>query len=127
MRKGKRNDKLRPYLMGTLFGYMATAVMILPAALILSLMKSASKAAGAAAVIALMIGSFVCGKTAGTLHRRDGLKTGALCGFAFAVPITLISMIFSLGSVGTVFLKIALCVSFAAVGGVSGVNSPENR
>lgn len=127
MRKGKRNDKLQPYLIGTLFGYMATVVTILPAALILSLMRSASKAAGAAAVIALMIGAFVCGKTAGTLHRKNGLKTGFLCGLAFSVPITVISIIFSSGTVGTLFLKIALCTSFAAVGGVSGVNSSESR
>ena len=90
-------------------------------------MKSASGAAGAAAVIALMIGSFVCGKTAGTIHRKDGLKTGFLCGLAFAVPIIIVSIIFSYGSAGTLFLKTALCASFAAVGGVSGVNSPENR
>lgn len=127
MRKGKRNNRLRPYFLGTLFGYTATVFTILPAALILSLMKSASKAAGAAAVIALMIGAFVCGKTAGALHRKDGLKTGFLCGLAFSVPIIIITVIFSPGSAGTLFLKIALCASFAAVGGVSGVNSPENR
>ena len=125
MRKRKRNDRLRPYLLGALFGYMATVITILPAALILSLMKSASKAAGAAAVIALVIGSFICGKTAGTVHRKDGLKTGFFCGLVFSVPIIIISIIFSSGQVGTLFLKIALCTSFAAVGGVSGVNAPN--
>lgn len=127
MRKRKRNDRLRPYLLGTLFGYAATALTILPAALILSLMKSASKAAGAAAVIALVIGGFMCGKISGALRQKDGLKTGFLCGLAFSVPIVIVSIIFSLGTVGTLFLKIALCASFAAVGGVSGVNSSENR
>ena len=127
MRKGKRNDRLTPYMLGVLFGYMATVLTILPAALILSLMKSASGAAGAAAVIALMIGGFVCGKTAGALRRRDGLKTGFLCGLAFSVPMIIISIIFSSGSAGTLFLKIALCASFAAVGGVSGVNSSEQK
>ena len=125
MRKRKRNDKLKPYLLGVLFGYMAMTVTILPAALILSLMRSASKAAGAAAVIALMIGGFVCGKAAGTIRHKDGLKTGFLCGLAFSVPIIIINIIFSAGSAGTLFLKIALCASFAAVGGVSGVNSPN--
>ena len=125
MRKGKRNYRLKPYLIGILFGYMATVITILPAALILSLMKSASGAAGAAAVIALMIGGFVCGKTAGALHRKDGLKTGFLCGLTFSVPMIIISVIFSSGTAGTLFLKIALCASFAAVGGVSGVNSSD--
>ena len=123
MRKGKRNYRLRPYLIGVLFGYIATVVTILPAALILSLMKSAAGAAGAAAVVALMIGSFVCGRIAGAIHHKDGLKTGFLCGLAFSVPIILISIIFSSASAGTLFLKVALCASFAAVGGVSGVNS----
>ena len=110
-------------MLGILFGYMATVLTILPASLILSLMRSASKAAGAAAVIALMIGGFVCGKTAGALRRKDGLKTGFLCGLAFSVPMIMISIIFSSGSAGTLMLKIALCASFAAVGGVSGVNT----
>lgn len=127
MRKKKRNDRLKPYLIGTLFGYMAMILTILPAALVLSMMRSASKAAGAAAVIALTIGGFVCGKTAGVLRQKDGLKTGFLCGLAFSVPMIIITVIFSSGSAGTLILKIALCASFAAIGGVSGVNSSENR
>lgn len=127
MRKKKRNDRLKPYLIGTLFGYMAMILTILPAALILSLMRSASKAAGAAAVIALMIGGFVCGKTAGAVRQKDGLKTGFLCGLTFSVPMIIITAIFSSGSAGTLILKIALCASFAAIGGVSGVNSSANR
>ena len=127
MRKRKRDDRLKPYLIGMLLGYLAMILTILPAALILSLMKSASKAAGAAAVIALMIGEFVCGKAAGALRQKDGLKTGFLCGLAFSVPLTVITVIFSSGTAGTLLLKIALCTSFAAVGGVSGVNSFENR
>lgn len=127
MRRKKRDDRFKPYLIGTLIGYAAMIITVLPAALILSLMKSASGAAGAAAVIALMVGGFVCGKTAGFVRQRDGLKTGFLCGLAFSVPITVLSLIFSRGSAGTLLLKIALCASFAAVGGVSGVNSTENR
>ncbi|MDE6726497.1 MAG: TIGR04086 family membrane protein [Oscillospiraceae bacterium] len=127
MRRKKRNDRFKPYLIGTLIGYAAMIATVLPAALILSLMKSASKAAGAAAVIALMIGGFVCGKTAGFVRQRDGLKTGFLCGLAFSVPIAVLTLIFSRDGAGTLFLKIALCASFAAVGGVSGVNSTENR
>lgn len=106
---------------------MAMILTILPAALILSLMKSASKAAGAAAVIALTIGGFVCGKTAGFIRQKDGLKTGFLCGLMFSVPMIILTVIFPSGSAGTLMLKIALCASFAAVGGVSGVNSSEDR
>lgn len=127
MRKKKRNDKLKPYLLGALFGYTAMILTILPAALILSMMRSASKGAGAAAVISLMIGGFVCGKTTGLIRKRDGLKTGLLCGLMFAVPIIVITVIFSSKTDGSLFLKTALCVAFATVGGVSGVNSSEER
>ena len=125
MRKKKHADKLKPYLLGTLFGYFAMLITILPASLVLSLMKSAAAGAGAAAVVALTIGGFVCGKTAGLIRRRDGLKTCLLCGAMFAVPIVLIAFITSTKTNGFLLLKIALCMSFAAVGGVSGVNSSE--
>ncbi len=126
MRRKKRNDRLKPYLLGTLFGYAAMVLTVLPAALILSLMKNAGKAAGAAAVVAMMAGGFICGKTAGFIRQRDGLKTGFLCGVLFSVPLILLTLIFSEAD-GTLILKAALCMSFAAVGGVSGVNSGENK
>lgn len=127
MRKRKQNEKLKPYLLGLLFGYSAMLLTILPASLVLSLMKSASAGAGAAAVVALTIGGFVCGKTAGLVRRKDGLRTGLLCGLMFAVPMVLIALITSTKTNGFLFLKIALCMAFAAVGGVSGVNSSEER
>lgn len=127
MRRPKRDDGIRAYLMGTLIGYAAMLLTILPAAFILSLMKSATKASGAAAVIALTVGGFVCGKTAGYVRRKNGLKTGFLCGVMFSVPMIIFTLIFTGGSTGMLFLKIALCISFSAVGGVSGVNSSANR
>lgn len=123
MRKRKPESKLKPYLLGIAFGYAAMLITVLPAALILSLMKTAAKGAGAAAVIALMAGGFICGKTGGLVRQRDGLKTGFLCGLMFAVPLVALSVIFGGGFSGSVFLKLALCTSFATVGGVSGVNS----
>lgn len=123
MRRQKRNYRLKPYMIGVLFGYAAMVLTIFPAALILTLMKSASKTAGAAAVIAMMIGGFVCGKTAGFVRQKDGLKTGFLCGLAFSVPMMILTLIFGNGGAGTLVLKIALCASFAAVGGVSGVSN----
>ena len=126
MRKNKRNDKLKPYLMGTLLGYAAVLLTVFPAALILSFMKTASKAAGAAAVISLAAGAFICGKTASFIRQKDGLKTGILCGALFCVPMLVFTLIFSRSADNTL-LKAALCVAFAAVGGVSGVNSAANK
>ena len=62
-----------------------------------------------------------CGKQ----RRRGGLKTGAVCGVLYCVPLILAALIF--GTVQGILLpvKAALCIGFAAAGGVSGVNSPE--
>ena len=82
-------------------------------------------AAAAAAVPAAALGSFLCGRTAGKQRRRGGLKTGAVCGVLYCVPLILAALIF--GTVQGILLpvKAALCIGFAAAGGVSGVNSPE--
>lgn len=127
MRRTKRGERFKPYFMGILFGYAAMVLTIIPAALILSLMKAASGAAGAAAVISIVIGGFVCGKTAGLIRQRDGLKTGTLCGLAFSVPLIVLTVIFADKAGGTLVLKLALCTAFAAVGGVSGVNSSADK
>lgn len=125
MRKRKRNSKLIPYAAGLAAGYAASLAVSVLAAFILSFTDAASKTAGAAAVLAAAIGSFVCGRTAGSLKHRDGLKTGALCGLAFAVPLVIISVIFRLSEGAMFFVKVVLCVSFGTVGGVAGVNREE--
>ncbi len=127
MRRSKRGERFKPYLLGMLLGYAAMILTIVPAALILSLMKAAAGAAGAAAVISMVTGGFVCGKTAGLIRQRDGLKTGTLCGLAFSLPLILFTLIFAEKSGGTLILKLALCTAFAAVGGVAGVNSSAEK
>jgi len=79
----------------------------------------------AVTVPAAALGSFLCGRTAGKQRRRGGLKTGAVCGVLYCVPLILAALIF--GTVQGILLpvKAALCIGFAAAGGGSGVNSPE--
>ena len=125
MRKRKHNSKLLPYAAGLIVGYIAMLPVCVLAAALLSLTDAAAQAAGAASVLAISIGSFFCGRTAGIIKRRDGLKTGALCGFAFVLPLLLISLIFSASRSAMFFVKIILCVAFSAVGGVAGVNREE--
>lgn len=125
MRKAKRDNRAKPFIIGLVLGYAVTAVICALAAAMLSLTDSASNGAGAAAAIALSVGSFVCGKTAGILRRRNGLKTGALCGVLFVLPAIVLSLIFS-GFGGGLILKIALCLAFGTVGGVAGVNKEEH-
>lgn len=125
MRKAKRDSRAKPFIIGLIFGYAVTGVICVLAAAVLSLTDSASTAAGAAAAIALSVGSFICGKTAGILRRRNGMKTGALCGVLFVLPVTVLSLIFS-GFGGGLILKIGLCAAFGTVGGVAGVNKEEH-
>ena len=125
MRKRKRNSKLLPYAAGLIVGYISMLPVCVLAAALLSLTDAAAQAAGAASVLAISIGSFLCGRTAGIIKHRDGLKTGALCGFAFVLPLLLISLIFSAGWSAMFFVKIILCVAFSSVGGVAGVNREE--
>lgn len=125
MRKKKRDPKLLPYAVGIAAGYIAALLVCVPAALVLSLTDVAAKTAGAAAVLAMSIGSFVCGRTAGIIKRRNGLKTGALCGVIFMLPLLILSAIFVRSWSAMFFVKFLLCVAFAAVGGVAGVNREE--
>lgn len=122
MRKRKRDSELLPYAAGLVLGYAAMLLVSAAAALILSVTGAAASAAGAAAVLALSIGSFVCGRTAGIMRRRNGLKTGALCGLIFSVLPVILSIIFRLFGTPMLIIKPILCIAFGTVGGVAGVN-----
>lgn len=122
MRKRKHNSAITPYAAGLILGYAAAILVSAGAALLLSFTDTASKTAGAAAVLALSIGSFVCGRTAGAMRRRNGLKTGALCGLLFSVLPIILSLIFRLFGTVMLIIKPILCIAFGAVGGVAGVN-----
>lgn len=125
MRKRKRNSRLLPYAVGLIIGYAAMLPVIIPAAALLSLTDAAAQTAGAAAVLAMSIGSFLCGRTAGIIKHRDGLKTGALCGIVFVVPLLILSAVFGSGWSVMFLVKLLLSIAFAAAGGVSGVNREE--
>ncbi len=125
MRKRKRNSKLLPYAAGLVAGYAAMLPVSVIAAALLSITDAAAQTAGAAAVLAMAIGCFLGGRTAGIIKRRDGLKTGALFGVMFVLPLLVLSAIFTRSWSGMFFVKLILCAAFAAVGGVAGVNREE--
>lgn len=125
MRKRKKEQRFLPYAAGLIVGYTGALAVSLLAAGVLSFTDAAAKTAGGAAVLALIIGSFLCGRTAGVIKRRDGLKTGALCGLIFVLPLLLISAIFYNSWSAMFIIKLLLCTAFAAVGGVAGVNKDE--
>lgn len=122
MRRRKKHRRAAPFAVGLLCGYIAELIVAALGALLLSFTDIASGGAGVTALIAAATGSLVCGRTAGIIKRRDGLKTGALCGLLFFLPLLLLSIIF--GAAGSMLLpvKALLCLGFATAGGVMGVN-----
>ncbi len=123
MRKKKRRSPLAPFAAGIAAGYGAALILAALAAGALTITDTAATASGAAAVVAIAAGSFVCGRVAGKLRRKGGLKTGALSGIMFIVPLVVISLVFGLAGGVLLIVKAVLCVIFGMVGGVSGVNS----
>lgn len=126
MRKKKINSRYVPYLVGMAAGCAAALLVSVASAVVLSFSDAAARTAGAASVIAMTIGSFVCGRTAGMLRHRDGMRTGALCGLMFSAVPLILSVIF--GQFGSIMMlvKPLLCVFFGTAGGVAGVNSDSD-
>ena len=126
MRKKKINSRYVPYLAGMAAGYATVIIISAASAVVLSFSDSAGKSAGAASVIALALGSFVCGRIAGMLRHRDGMRTGALCGLVFSAVPMVLSIVF--GQFGSIMMlvKPLLCVFFGTAGGVAGVNSSDS-
>lgn len=125
MRKRRSNSRLLPFGAGLAAGYMLTAGTAAAGALIMWILGADGGLSWIVAVPAAAMGSFLCGRTAGKMRRRGGLKTGAVCGIMYCVPLILLALIF--GTVQGVLLpvKLALCIGFGAAGGVSGVNSQD--
>lgn len=123
MRKKKKNSPLLPFGAGLAVGVISSLIIAAVGALILSFTDIASTMAGLVAIIATAVGSFLSGRTAGFLKRRNGLETGALCGVIFFAALLILSLAF--GTAGTAMLpvKAVICLAFAAAGGVSGVNA----
>ncbi len=125
MRRKKHKGKCYPFAVGMLAGYAAALLVSVICAFILSFFDGAARTAGAAAVLSLSVGSYFCARTVGVIHRRNGLKTGFLCGVGFAVIPIVLSLVFGEFSGGTIVIKLAMCAAFGTVGGVAGVNADE--
>ena len=123
MRRKKNRSRLLPFGAGLAAGYLLTIGVAAAGALVMWLTGADSSMAWLTAVPAAALGSFLCGRTAGKQRRRGGLKTGAVCGVLYCVPLILAALIF--GTVQGILLpvKAALCIGFAAAGGGSGVKS----
>lgn len=125
MRKRRGNSRFAPFIAGLLAGYLLTAGISAVGALLMWLTGADSGLSWLAAVPAAALGSFLCGRTAGKMRRRGGLKTGAVCGVMYFLPLLLLSLI--CGQIQGVLLtvKLVLCIAFGTAGGVAGVNAQD--
>ena len=125
MRKRRRNSRLAPFGAGLAAGYLLTAGIAAAGALIKWIAGEDGGLSWLKADQAPAQKSILSPSTAGKMRRRGGLKTGALCGVLYCLPLIVLSLIF--GQVQGVLLpvKLALCIGFGAAGGVAGVNSQD--
>lgn len=125
MRKKKNTSRAFPFIKGLAAGYIATIAVAAAGALIMWIFGADSGLSWLPATLAAAAGSFFCGRAAGKLRRRSGLKTGAFCGAIYFAPLIILGLIF--GTAGALIpVKAVLCTAFGAAGGVYGVNSPES-
>lgn len=122
MRRKKKRSRLAPFAAGTVVGAAVILAFSVCAALLLSFAGASSGGAGAASLAAIAAGSFFAGRTAGTMRRRGGLKTGALCGGIIWAILVLLSLVFGRGGWVMLLVKLLVCACFGAAGGVAGVN-----
>ena len=125
MRKRRSNSRLLPFGAGLAAGYILTAGTAAAGALIMWILGADGGLSWIVAVPAAAMGSFLCGRTAGKMRRRGGLKTGAVCGIMYCIPLLLLALIFGTVQGALLPVKLALCIGFGAAGGVSGVNSQD--
>lgn len=127
MRKRRKHSRLMPFWAGLTAGYLTTLGICTAGALIFWLVGADSGIAWLAALPAAALGSFVCGRTAGRQRRHSGLKTGAVCGVMYSLPLMLLGLIFGAAHGVMLPVKLALCIGFGTAGGVAGVNSQDRE
>ncbi len=102
------------FLTSAAFSWIATAIDLSDGAF--TLMSS----------IALCAGCFAAAYTAAKRRRRDGIKTGLLCGAVIFLVILTAGLVFVKSfSAGGFFTKLLIILICSAVGGIVGVNSPK--
>ncbi len=126
MRKQKNNNPAFPYIVSLAVGYAVTLAAAALGALLLSFTNGASENAWIAALIASAAGSFFCGRSAGLIKKRQGLKVGALCGIFYMLPLILLSLIFRRIGGFLLIVKVLICIILSCAGAVMGVNANQS-
>lgn len=119
---------VRHTAIGVLAGVVATLLMMLVCALILTLKDFEPSAATPLSNVSVSVGALLAGFITTYIHKSKGLVLGAVSGLALFALISVVALFVNGGnvSINTLFRLIVMTV-LSAAGGVFGVNISAKR
>ena len=123
-----RNEMLFELLWGLLSGAAAIAVGILACAFVLTKLDLPESAAVSMGTACIAIGAAVAGFVTARIRGSQGMVAGAMTGGVMFLIMVIVSVLVS-GTQFTVvtFVRLMLCISLSALGGIVGVNLAAKR
>lgn len=123
-----RNEMLFTLLWGLLSGVATVAVGIFMCAFVLTKQDLPESAAVPMGTACIALGAAIAGFVAARIRRSQGMIVGAMTGGAMFLLMLLVS-IFVSGTQFTVVtpVRLMLCISLSALGGILGVNLAAKR
>lgn len=119
---------MKPVLKGGILGLAIILILFVFLALILASGILPLSATPAIACVAISIGAFFAGLSTAKATGKNGLLTGALCGFILFLLFTIIGMAAFASAPGTsTVIRLVIFVTAAAIGGIIGVGSADKR
>ena len=117
---------LRPVLIGTGVGAICCLVVLLLLATIMATKDVPKAAITPMAVVAAAVGAFIGGIVSARIAKEKGLLFGAACGLVLylLVMIAGFSVLKDIRG-GYAFIKLAVLIVCAAIGGIVGVNAKK--
>ena len=123
-----RNEMLFTLLWGLLSGAAVIAVGIFACAFVLTKQDLPESAAVSMGTACIAIGAAIAGFVAARIRGSQGMVVGAMTGGAMFLIMVVVSVLVS-GTQFTVvtFVRLMLCISLSALGGIVGVNLAAKR
>lgn len=119
---------LRILLLSVSVGVAVMLLLLFAFSVMMTNLGISGENAGAMAMIALCVGSYIAGFIAAFCHHKNGLMTGLFCGAVLFGLFFLVSIVIPGGAMGLHTLaRLLLVLCSAAIGGVFGVNFKWKR
>ena len=123
-RSAVRYHRLMTALISILAGLGALTLSAGLLSAIAALFDLSDSVVSAMSGIALAAGCFGCSFFAANRRRRDGLRSGVICGIViFAAVLIIGALTVKFFSAGGIVSKLLIILSASAIGGIKGVNT----